>query len=114
MADIPLCALMDLFVDTLEKCGVHLLEMNDEILGYYIFEEFDTGATSFLHESTLSKLRTANFINESVCRKSTELRRKLMRLQNTNQWNVDAVRTTKEWREILGLSDEIKSMLWNN
>ena len=72
---------MELFVDTLQKCGVHLLEMNDDI-GYYIFEEFDVGATTFLHENTLLILKTANLINGEISQKNSELRSKFMNLQD--------------------------------
>ena len=102
---------MELFVDTLQKCGVHLLEMNDDDIGYYIFEEFDVGATTFLHDNTLLILRTANLINEEISQKSSELRSKFMNLQDTDQWNVNSVKSSKEWREILELSDEIKSLM---
>jgi len=111
MMDITVNKLMELFVDTLQKCGMHLLEMSDEYIGYYIFEEFDSGAISFLHESSLLKLEKAGLITESISQKSAELRSKFMALQNTDQWNVDSVKCAKEWREILELSDEIKSLL---
>lgn len=102
---------MELFVDTLQKCGMHLLEKDDAYIGYCIFEEFDTGAVSFLHNDTLQKLKTANLINENVSQKSSELRSKFMKLQNTDQWNVNSVKRSKAWREILELSDEIKSLM---
>ena len=110
----PFCTndeLMELYVDTLQKCGLHLLKMSDEYIGYYIFEEFDGGAISFLHENTLSKLKTANLINKKALQKSSELRSKFMKLQNTDLWDVDAVKNSNKWREILELSDEIKLLL---
>ena len=109
--EITVNKLMELFVDTLQKCGIHLLEMSDEYIGYYIFEEFDSGAISFLHESSLVKLKEAGLITESVSQKSAELRRKFIVLQNTDHWNVDSVKHSKEWREVLELSDEIKLLM---
>ena len=108
---ITINELIEFFVDTLQKCGMYLLEKNDEYIGYCIFEEFDSGATSFLHDDTLLRLKTANLINENVSQKCSELRSKFMKLQNTDHWNVDSVKFTKEWREILELSDEIKSLM---
>jgi len=99
------------YVDTLKQCGLHLLEMSDEDIGYYIFEEFDGGAISFLHENTLSELKKANLITETVSQKSAELRSKFLALQDTDLWNIDSVKRSKEWREILELSDEIKSLI---
>lgn len=111
MMDITVNELMELFIDTLQKCGLHLLEMIDENIEYFIFEEFDIGACSFLHENTLSKLRNANMITEIVSQKSAELREKFFALQNTNMWTVDSIKHSQEWREILELSDEIKALL---
>jgi hypothetical protein len=111
MMDITVNELMELFVDTLQKCGACLLEMSDEHIGYYIFEEFDSGAISFLHENSLLKLKEAGLITENTSQKSAELRSKFMALQNTNQWSVDSVKCSKEWREVLELSDEIKSLM---
>ena len=111
MMGITINELMELFVDTLQKCGVHLLTMDDEYIGYCIFEEFDGGAISFLHEDSLLKLREAGLITESISQKSAELRSKFMALENTDQWNVNSVKCSKAWREVLELSDEIKSLL---
>lgn len=109
--DISVDKLMELYVDTLQKCGTHLLKMGDEDIEYNIFEEFDIGVISFLHDETLLKLKKANLITEKVSQKSSALRNKFMELQNTDQYNVESVRHSITWREILELSDEIKSLL---
>ena len=103
--------LMGDYFDTLQQCGKNLLNMSDEEIGYRIFEEFDGGAISFLHENTLSELRKANLITETISQKSAKLRGKFMALESTDLWNVGSVKCTKEWREVLELSDEIKSLL---
>ena len=101
--------LMELFIDTLQKCGVHLLEMSDDSIGYYVFEEFNSGVTSFLHDNSLFKLKETGLITGTIMQKSAELRHKFMALENTDLWNVDSVKYAKELREVLELSDEIKS-----
>ena len=111
MKHITIDESMELFVGTLRHCGVHLLEMSDDDIGYYIFEEFDGGAISFLHEYTLSRLREAKLITEEVSQKSAELRYKFMALIDTPLWDVDSVKVSEEWRAILELSDEIKALL---
>jgi hypothetical protein len=103
--------LMEFYIDTLEKCGTYLLEMSDEDIEYNIFEEFDVGAISFLHDDTLSKLKEANLITEEISQKSSVLRSNFLLLQNTDLWNIDSVRNSQNWNEILKLSDEIKSLL---
>ena len=111
MGKLSIYERMEIYLDTLQQCGLHLLKMNDEDIGYYIFEEFDVCACSFLHENTLSALKEAGLITENIERKSTELRKKFFALENTDLWNVNAVKHSKEWREILELSAKIKSLL---
>jgi hypothetical protein len=103
--------LMDDFIDTVQRCGTHLLKMSDEDIEYYIFEEFDVCAGSFLHKNTLSALYEAGLITEYIRKKSAELREKFFALENTDKWNVDSVRHSTGWREILELTDEIKLLL---
>ncbi len=103
--------LMEFYIDTLEKCGTYLLKMSDEDIEYIIFEEFDVGAISFLHDDTLAKLKEANLITEEISQKSSVLRSNFLLLQNTDLWNVDSVRNSENWNEILKLSDEIKLLL---
>jgi hypothetical protein len=105
--------LMEDFTDTLQQCGTHLLKKSNEDVEYYIFEEFDVCAGSFLHQNTLTVLLEAGLITEDIAKKSSELREKFFALENTNQWDVDSVKCSAEWRELLELSDEIKSLLKN-
>jgi len=108
---LEICKLLELFIDTLNKCGVYLLEMEDTCIGYNIFEEFDIGAISFLHDNTLKKLKGANLINDNIAKMSSELRSNFLALQDTDLWNVDSVKHATEWRNILELSDIIKLQL---
>jgi hypothetical protein len=103
--------LMGDFVATVQQCGTHLLKMSDEDIEYYIFEEFDVCAGSFLHKNTLSALYEARLITGNIAKKSSKLREKFFALENTDQWNVGSVKCSAEWREILELSDEIKLLL---
>lgn len=40
--------LFDLYKDTLEKCGLFLLNEDEEIIEYNIYKEFDIGIHSFI------------------------------------------------------------------
>jgi hypothetical protein len=46
---LSLKKLMELYVDTLSKCGTYLLSEDDKVVEYNIFEEFDIGIISFFH-----------------------------------------------------------------
>lgn len=68
--DISADRLMESYIDTLQKCGTYLLTMSDDDIEYYIFEEFDIGATTFLHDDTLTKLTKADLINKEIAEKA--------------------------------------------
>lgn len=98
---------MELYVDTIDKCGTYLLSEDDVVIGYNIFEEFDTGITSFLHADNLQKLKDAGLISDDMMYKSSILRNMVLELQQGDKWNVNAVRNSPEWRKVLDLADEI-------
>jgi len=104
-------ALMELYVDTMKKCGMFLQKADDDIIEYNIFEEFDIGVISFLHEQSLVRLENAGLISREIRQLSADLRKRFMELQNTDQWNCEAVRTSDKWEEILKISDAINHLL---
>lgn len=109
--EIKVAKLMELYLDTLQKSGLYLLNEDDEVIEYNIFEEFDIGVISFLHIDNLKKLESSGLISNEVLEKSSELRGKVINLQQSEKWSIEGLRSSSEWREILELSDEIKKML---
>ncbi len=104
---------MELYLDTIDKCGMFLLNSDDEVIEYNIFEEFDIGVNTFLHIDNLIRLKNEQLINEKVLEKSCLVRELVIKLQNGDKWNVNAVKYSDEWREILELTDEIKALIQN-
>lgn len=103
--------LMELYVDTINNCGTSLLSEDDVVIGYNIFEELDTGITSFFYADDLQRLKDAGLINDELMYKSSTLRNMVLELQEGDEWNVKAVRNSLEWRRILQLADEIKGLI---
>lgn len=103
-------------INTLEMCGLHLLNQDEKIIGYKIFEEFDTGACSFLHNDNLERLVNEGYISVEIMEKSAELRNMFFNMQESNEWNVKSVKKSSEWRKLLELSDGILKMIkdWNS
>ncbi len=99
------------FVYAINQCGVFLLDLPDEEIGFRIFEEFDVGAGTFLHHNTLSNLQGDGLIDRTIREKSALLRSKFMALQGTPQWNVESIKRDAVWLDIMKLSDEIKGLL---
>ncbi|CAM3610868.1 hypothetical protein PALU110988_30325 [Paenibacillus lupini] len=111
MMTITLEKLYEFYINTMKSCGTYLLSSNDSVIGYNIFEQFDIGAVSFLHRDNLQKLFEAGLINDEVMNKSLILRSEFLELQQSDEWNINAVRYSSVWRQILKLADEINSLV---
>lgn len=101
--------LLELFNDTLDKCGMYLLMEDDEVIECNIYEDFDIGVHSFLHTDNLQKLYDKRLISLGKLNKSILLRNKVIDLQKLDEWKFENFRTSEKWKEIMMLCDEIKS-----
>ena len=111
MREITTAELFKFYVSTFNHCGEFLLDLSDEVIGTYIFEEFDIDAITFLHHNTLDKLREAEFIGDEEYSLSQLLREKFRNLEGTPLWNVESVKTAEEWSEIMQIADRIRTIL---
>ena len=102
------------FLHTLNECGIFLLSVDDEKIGYLIFEEFDIDVRSNLCDDNLSMFISEAWIDESIDEKCKKLRNSFCEIQSLYPeiWNIHSVRTSEKWLEILRLSDEIKANLY--
>jgi len=107
MGSISLEKLYDLYRDTLSKCGLYLLNEDNETVEYNLFEEFDIGVVSFLHEENLKKLLDAGFISSYEMENGLQLRKMVSDLQNKNEWNIKSFRVSGIWMKLLELSDKL-------
>lgn len=106
--------LYDYFLDTLSHCGTFILDSNKEDIKYQIFEEFDIGIISFLHENSLKQLLDSKFITFDVYNKCLLLRKQVLELQELDLWKIDLIKTNEKWRDVILLCDEIKDMILKN
>ncbi len=97
MSEISAAELYELYVDTVGRCTNDLLRMSDQDINYNLFEEFDVGARSYLHESALVKLRQAGYIDDEMLAASKKVREKWLALQN-KPWRIEEVKTKEEWQ----------------
>lgn len=111
MNEISLDKKYELFIETLNQCGEFLLNAKNEDIEYYLFEEFDSNSISFLSKEMLNILLTSNLINAEIYDKSLLLAQKFRDIEGTYLWNINAVKNSKEWKEILKLSDQIKVLI---
>ena len=102
----------EFYLSSLKRCGFHLLELTNDEIYYQIFDEFATEYPASLSEYTLERLENEGRITSTIRELSKMLQERLLKVDNTLQWNVDSLRASKEWQEILYLSDEIKKLVY--
>ena len=102
------------FINTLNECGIFLLSVDDEKIGYFIFEEFDIDVRSNLCDNNLAMFISEGWIDDPIEEKCKKMRDSFCEIQTLHPqiWNVNSVRTSEKWLEILKLSDEIKENLY--
>ena len=101
-----------LYMLTLNQCGMNILNMSDELIEYNILEEFIIGSTSFFSKFTLDRLLEHGLIDENIYNRSELLQQKVMKLDNSNLWNVESIKKDSEWKEVLELADKIKELIY--
>ncbi|EAA0331593.1 hypothetical protein DYZ52_00561 [Listeria monocytogenes] len=101
----------DWYIDTLEKSGMFILELSNEEIETFIFEDFIVGVTSFFSKNNLSELKANEIIDEDMEKKTYLLREKVLKIDNTDLWNINSVRQSSEWLDIFRRSDELKRQL---
>ena len=102
------------FKHVLEHCGCFLLESSEDDIEYHIFEEFDIGVRTYMHEDMLGLFVDNGFSDKDMEGKCEMLRTFFVDIQPnySELWNVLAIKSHPKWRVILELSDEIKKMLY--
>ncbi|HDU1220344.1 TPA: hypothetical protein REU90_002151 [Listeria monocytogenes] len=101
----------DWYIDTLEKSGMFILELSNEKIETFIFEDFIVGVTSFFSKNNLSELKANEIIDEDMEKNAYLLREKVLKIDNTDLWNINSVRQSSEWLDIFRRSDELKRQL---
>lgn len=107
MTEISTAELYDLYLDTVGRCTSELRKLTDEEIGYNLFEEFDVGVHSFLHDDNLAKLHRAEFIDDEMLEISRQVRERWLALQKRS-WSIEEGKTTKEWQGLFELCDRLK------
>lgn len=106
MAEISPSELHELLRDTVGKATSGVFDLSDEQIEYNLFEEFDVGAQSFLHQDSLNRLRQAGWINDEAVSLGKEVRELWFFLMQ-HRWNTDEIKHNAEWRKLFELCDRL-------
>ncbi|EAE1482394.1 hypothetical protein CHJ26_00605 [Listeria monocytogenes] len=99
------------YLSSLCILGMHTINLSDEEIEYEIFEELAIDYPAALSTYTRELLVDNDIIDRELSLLSKQLQTKLFELDGGLLWNVKALRTTPEWKEVLRLSDEIKGLI---
>jgi hypothetical protein len=110
MNEISSAELFELYLDTISRSTSALLSQCDEYIAGELFEEFDIGATSYLHETSLARLQDAGYINEEIATLSTKLREKWFILQPMDSTLME-IKNANEWKEFFQMSDNLNGLV---
>lgn len=102
------------FVFTLQQCGKFLVDASDDTIETCIFEDFDIGIRGDLCDENLDLFIYEGWISEEIKSKCLKLQSLFLNIHSKQPqiWNIQSVRTSEIWREVLELSDEIKALLY--
>ncbi len=103
--------LFENYKDTLIKCGTYLLDEDDEVIEYNIYECFDIDIQTFFHKENLEKLLSNGLINESIKEKSLEIRDLVIAHRTSKDWSIDFFKSSQNWLKIMQLCDRLKNAL---
>ena len=113
MKHITLGKLFELYVDIFDKFGLYLIKENDQMIEYYIFETTDINI-GYCSNRILTIFLENGIIDEEIFDKSSEFLEKFRALERTTlKWNIDLIRQSFEWKQLMILSDRIKKKIEN-
>ncbi|MBC1320923.1 hypothetical protein [Listeria welshimeri] len=100
------------YLSSLNRLGMHVLNLEDAEIEYEIFEELASDYPASLSQHTRGVLEDNDIIDRNLSLLSKQLQTKLLELEKGDiLWNVEAVKTSAQWKEVLRLSDEIKELI---
>ncbi|ALS36915.1 hypothetical protein ABID30_001882 [Enterococcus rotai] len=101
----------ELFLETLKHSNSNVLKQDDDIIEYYLLEEFAIEAPAFLSDFTLERLENEGIIDRKIKNLGTDLQKKYFLIDQKKNWDVCAIKESQEWKEILEFSDQISKLI---
>ncbi|WPK12116.1 hypothetical protein R6U77_00060 [Lysinibacillus louembei] len=101
----------ELLLETLKHSNSNVLTLSDELIEYYLLEEFAIEAPAYLSKFTLDRLSNEGIIDEEILGKCRELQSVYFLVDQIKVWNSPSIKKSSEWKEIFSLSDQICELI---
>ncbi|MBO6051122.1 MAG: hypothetical protein J6P65_03975 [Bacteroidales bacterium] len=104
--------LYELYEDTLHQCGSHIFDYPDDIIETMVFEDFDIGVHSFLHDDSLNTLFNNHLIDKKQYDLSRRIRELFLEIEDCGELTMECLKGQSEkWKHLIFLVDEAVSIL---
>ncbi|MBY0077592.1 hypothetical protein ABE036_13400 [Priestia aryabhattai] len=100
-----------LFLETLKHSNSDVLTLSDDLMEYYLLEEFAIEAPAYLSEFTLDRLASEGIIDEEIFEKSKKLKDVYFSMNQMKVWDSSSIKKSSEWKEIFSLSNQICELI---
>lgn len=100
-----------LFLETLKHSNSNVLTLSDDLMEYYLLEEFAIEAPAYLSEFTLDRLASEGIIDEEIFEKSKKLKDVYFSMNQMKVWDSSSIKKSSEWKEIFSLSNQICELI---
>lgn len=106
MKEISIEESLDFYLTTLSYLDEKYINGSDDDLKYYILEELDVDAHTFLHQNTVNKLIDKKLIPKSIAEETDNLR-SLIKILIEEKSSVEEIRYDPEWKKAREIAKDI-------
>lgn len=110
MTEISVERLYELYIDTSTRCLSSTCDQTDEIMGYGLFEEFDSDVMAFFSDDALERLCKAGKISQEAAVASQRIRQFWIDL-DPYSYRLDEIRSHPKWKQLFSMCDELQLIL---
>lgn len=104
--------LFELYIETLSSCDNNLIYKSDLEIEDSIFDIFFGGIISYFYKDSLERLKHDGLIDQEIEEKSLELRSLVIKLRETDYWDITAFRNViGGWKELVAACEALKKLL---
>lgn len=88
-----------LFLETLKHSNSDVLTLSDDLMEYYLLEEFAIEAPAYLSEFTLDRLASEGIIDEEIFEKSKKLKDVYFSMNQMKVWDSSSIKKAQSGKK---------------